>query len=121
MSEVAQNKTVLKLLEAYVKHHNDGVVSGKFTPLFQLFEPKTEMIFVGSGFGPFRTKQEIINAFAVNPPDRQLEILATNHDDTNAEATYSWSGGDGKVAGVFGLETSDGSIVKVVVRQAPAG
>jgi hypothetical protein len=111
------NSAITELVNAYVEKHNQGVAAGKFDEFISLFAQDAEMTFAGSDFGPFKSQDEIAQAFAKKPPSQNLQILCMDASGNIAEVTYSFQGGDGSIAGIFRLEESAGKIVKVIVRQ----
>ena len=76
------------VLNRYVHLHNQGVDSGDFSALIELFHSEAEMRFDGIPVGPFLGREAILVAFQENPPDDHLVLLeSTGAGDA---ARYGW-------------------------------
>lgn len=96
------------LLEEYVRLHNEGVRSGDFAELCELFDAKAELRFEGIAFGPFRGRSAIARAFAERPPRDEIVV--------RAEGTYALASEPGVTCGRIRLEANeDGEIARLVI------
>jgi hypothetical protein len=106
----------LSFLRAHVEQFNNGVRSGDFGPMLEVFADDAELAFEGAPVGPFRGKDEITRAYATRPPDDEIEILRTR--ESGAEvivADYAWKAEPKTRAGTMIFRLRDGKIDRLVV------
>jgi steroid Delta-isomerase len=104
------------LLERHVELFNQGVRSGDFAPMLEQFADDAELIFEGVPAGPFRGKETIAAAYASNPPDDEVDVLASEQaDDGTIVATYAWRADGGRPSGRMLLTTRGEQIARLVV------
>jgi SnoaL-like domain len=101
------------LLLRYIEVHNQGVRSGDFSQLLDLFAPDSVMRFPGIEFGPLQGIEAIREAFRTHPPDDELYLLS---ETSNIEGgfAYSWRRASGTRAGILRLIERDGRIMELI-------
>ena len=103
------------LLRAHVDRFNEGVRTGDWAPMLEAFADDAEMAFEGVPAGPFRGREAIGAAYAAQPPDDEVVLLAEPEErGGDAVAPYAWSR-DGVRAGEMRLTARDRRIVRLVV------
>jgi steroid Delta-isomerase len=95
------------MLREHVERFNHGVRTGDWEPMLAHFADDAELVVEGVPAGPFRGKQAIAAAYAEQPPDDEVELLA--------DGGYAWKRDACRRAGELRLETADGQITRVVV------
>jgi hypothetical protein len=107
------------VLDHYVRRHNDGVRSGDFEPLLELFLPDARIELVGVAFGPFVGKPAIARAFEERPPTDELVIGAVREQgDTAVDADYAWKTAPSSTGGTLRLEIRSGSVARLSITVA---
>jgi len=97
------------LLDRQVETFNQGVRTGDWTPMLELFAENAELEFVGIPVGPFRGRDAIGDAYRAQPPDDEIVVL----DDRGSSAVYAWSKDPERRAGVLDIEERDGEIARL--------
>jgi hypothetical protein len=102
------------LLSRYVVLHNEGVRTGDFSSMVELFADDAEMRFERAPLGPLVGRASIAQAFAAMPPDDELLTVgpATGTVD-EARIRYGWRRSD--QGGTLRLRAGRGRIVELVV------
>jgi len=104
------------LLERHVELFNQGVRSGDFAPMLEQFTEDADLVFEGVPAGPFRGKGTIAAAYASNPPDDEVEVLASEESEEGTiVARYAWRADGGRPAGRMILTTRGEQIARLVV------
>ena len=111
---------MLHLIRSYISRHNEGVRTGDFHPMLELFHQEAEfwfcqMSFEGVNYGLYKGQDSIAKIFEVNPPDDKLEIISVTEDSFGVKATYGWHKNSGIVAGVMRVGVEDELITRFVV------
>jgi steroid Delta-isomerase len=110
------------LLRRYIARLNQGVRSGDFTAMLAELTDDAEMVFEGIPVGPFRGKVAIGEAYRLQPPDDELELLRVDEDGHGgASGSYAWSERPGVVAGEVYVTARGGRIARVLVRYGDDG
>ena len=107
--------TAENLLRLYVQLHNQGVKTGKFEPLANLFAEDAPVRFEGVAFGPLQGRAAILNAFHEHPPDDELLIDRLRGDDRSAKCEYRWKKQPDTLAGTLRIAIVDQLIVRMVI------
>src|SRR5262245_23557866 len=109
----------IELLRAYVARHNEGVRSGNFASLIELFTVDAEMRFEGISIGPFVGRAAIGAAFAERPPSAALYVSDILGRPAGATAQYAWSTHPARIAGRVTLTQKDGLIDRLLIEALP--
>jgi steroid Delta-isomerase len=99
---------VPSLLEREVAAFNEGVRSGDWVPLVELFAEDAVLEFEGIPVGPFRGRDAIAEAYRTSPPDDEIVLL-------DGGPAYAWSKDRERPAGELHLDELDGRIVRLLV------
>jgi steroid delta-isomerase len=99
---------VPSLLEREVAAFNEGVRSGDWVPLVELFAEDAVLEFEGIPVGPFRGRDAIAEAYRTSPPDDEIVLL-------DGGPAYAWSKDPERPAGELHLDELDGRIVRLLV------
>ena len=103
------------LVERHVELFNAAVRSGDFAPMLEHFTDDAELAFEGVPVGPFHGRDAIADAYAVQPPDDELELLGVEAQADTIVAPYSWRADGGKRSGRMIVTPRDGKIARLVV------
>jgi len=103
------------LLDEHVERFNAGVRSGDFAPMLENFADDATMAFEGVPVGPFAGKEAIAEAYRVQPPDDELDVLDVREDGDTVVAGYAWRREPGRRAGELRLTAAGGLIRGLVV------
>jgi hypothetical protein len=104
---------VCAFLAAHVERFNEAVASGDFAPLVALFAVDAELSFAGVPAGPFRGRDGIADAYAVQPPDDQLDVLSVDEEaDGTLTERFAWRRGG---TGTMRITLRDGEIARLEV------
>lgn len=90
--------------------------SGDFGPMLGQFTPDATLTFEGIPVGPFHGKPAIAAAYATQPPDDEIAVLAVHQEDGTLIATYAWHRQPTQPAGEMQLTTRDGAIATLLIR-----
>jgi hypothetical protein len=99
----------MSLLDREVAAFNEGVRTGDWSQLVELFTDDAELEFVGIPVGPFRGRAAIAEAYRTQPPDDEIVVL----EDRGDSAVYAWSRDPGRRAGELHLQERDGAIARL--------
>jgi hypothetical protein len=102
------------ILYEYIKRHNEGVTTGDFSNLIQLFDQNAQFRFLKIPFGPMIGVQDIAEGFSKHPPVDHLVI--TNllmKSKTIVKAVYAWQ--NSSETGTIELHFLDNLIVTVLI------
>ena len=97
------------MLRREVSAFNEGVRSGDWSSLLELFVEDGEVDFVGIPVGPFRGRAAIGEAYRTQPPDDEIVVL----EDRGASAVYAWLREPERPAGELHIEERDGAIARL--------
>jgi steroid Delta-isomerase len=111
----------VELIRRHVERFNEGVRTGDFGPMLEQFTDDAELVFEGVPVGPFRGRDAIANAYAEQPPDDEVDVLALEtNDDGQVVAPYSWRADAGRRSGHMLFTVRDDRIARLVVTFEPA-
>ena len=83
----------------HARRFNAAVDSGRYDEFVAGFADDAVMSFVGLPFGPFRGRDEILEAYQAQPPTSNLTVTWVEGDDRHADARVAYSdGGTGTMA-----------------------
>ena len=99
----------MSLLDREVAAFNEGVRTGDWASLVELFTDDAELEFVGIPVGPFRGRAAIAYAYRTQPPDDEIVVL----EDRGDSAVYAWSRDPERRAGELHIEERDGAIARL--------
>ena len=106
----------VRLLHDHVVRFNEGVRTGDWSQMLERFADDGELTFEGVPVGPFRGRDAIAGAYAVQPPDDQLVTLRVQEDDDgDVTALYAWRREPARVAGRMVLTPIEGSVGRLLV------
>lgn len=107
-----------ELLREHVARFNEGVRTGDWAPMLELFADDAELRFEGVPAGPYAGKDAIAAAYRAQPPDDEIEVAGVEEPrDGLVVCSYAWSrGGTGRLL----LEHDGGSIRRLTVTFDPA-
>jgi steroid delta-isomerase len=108
------------LLDDHVERFNAAVRSGDFGPMLENFADDATMAFEGVPVGPFVGKEAIAEAYRVQPPDDELDVLDVREDGDTVVAGYAWRRTPDVRAGELRLTVDGGRITRLVVTFAPS-
>jgi hypothetical protein len=98
----------VSLIDEHVARFDAGVRSGDWEPMLELFAEDARLEFVGIPVGPFEGRDRIRAAYAAQPPDDEIVLLADGR-------RYAWSLEPDRPAGEIELVERDGRIVSLRV------
>ena len=107
--------TAETLLAEYVRRHNQGVKTGKFEPLADLFADNAIVRFEGIAFGPLQGRAAILTGFRQHPPDDELITDAVHGNDRSAGCVYRWKKQPDTQAGTLQIDIDDRLIASMVI------
>jgi steroid Delta-isomerase len=70
--------SIEEILARHIALFNQGVLSGDFSQMVNLFSEGAEMSFIGIPVGPFKGRSAISDAYSKQPPDDEIIILSVN-------------------------------------------
>ncbi|GLZ00596.1 nuclear transport factor 2 family protein [Actinoplanes sp. NBRC 103695] len=83
---------------AHIDRFNAAVLSGDWSELVATLHPDAVMAFDGPPVGPFAGRDAIAEAYAANPPDDTMRVLAVRVDGGTEVVAFAWSrGGTGSL------------------------
>jgi steroid Delta-isomerase len=103
------------LLRRQVEGFNQGVRTGDWAPMLELFHEDAELEFVGIPVGPFAGRDAIGEAYRSQPPDDEIVVLVDRGDT----AVYAWSKDAELAAGELHVEEREGRIARLRVLYGP--
>ena len=107
--------TLAELLADHVTRFNDGVRSGDFESMLELFADDSVLEFEGVPGGPFHGIDAIRAAYREQPPDDEIAIEEPRQDADTIVAPYGWQRDGGRRAGELRLTIREARIVRLVV------
>jgi hypothetical protein len=110
----------LDLLAEHVARFNEAVRSGDFGPMLELFTDDAELAFEGVPVGPFHGLDAIREAYRVNPPDDEIDVLDSRETEDTVVTAYSWRRDGGGRSGEMRLTVREGRIARLLVSFASA-
>jgi steroid Delta-isomerase len=105
----------LALLHDHVARFNEGVRTGDWESMLELFADDAELAFEGVPVGPFAGREAIAAAYRAQPPDDELRVLDASEQDGRIVAPYAWMRAPDARAGEMRLDHEDGRITRLVV------
>jgi hypothetical protein len=108
---------VTAFLDGYVARFNEGVRTGDFGGLIELYTEDGELAFEGVRVGPFRGREAIAKAYRAQPPDDELRVTAVEERQDALLARFDWLRGG---SGMMRLELDRGAIRRLTVSFDPA-
>lgn len=102
-----------RVLEEYVRLHDDGVRKEDFAPLAAMFDLDAELVFMGVPLGPFHGRHAVHQAFCDQPPSGKLQIVSLDEEGPRTVRATFESGADGK--GSLTLTTRNGLIEQLII------
>lgn len=112
---VREDLEAMSLLEDHVARFNEGVRTGDFGPMLENFADDATMAFEGVPVGPFVGRDAIAQAYSNQPPDDELDVLDSRHEDETIVAGYAWRREPERRAGELRLTVAGGRIGRLVV------
>jgi hypothetical protein len=103
------------LLDEHVRRFNNGVLTGDFGEMLELFTGDGVLAFDGVPVGPFEGRAAIAEAYRDQPPDDEIEVLDVDERPDGVVAGYAWRANPGKRAGELRLTVRGGLIERLVV------
>lgn len=104
-------------LTRYVEQFNEGVRTGDFAGLVELYAEDGELAFEGVPVGPFRGRAAIAEAYRVRPPDDELRLTAVEEQPGSLVARFDWLRGG---SGTMRFELEGGAVQRLAVSFDPA-
>jgi steroid delta-isomerase len=80
------------------------------------FTDDSSLTFEGIPVGPFHGKAAIAAAYATQPPDDDITVLAVRENGDILTATYAWHRDPGVPAGEMVITARNGAIASLLVR-----
>jgi steroid delta-isomerase len=108
---------VSAFLADYVERFNEGVRTGDFAGIVELYTVDGELAFEGVPVGPFRGREAIAEAYRVQPPDDELQVTAVEEHPDGLLARFAWLRGG---SGTMRVELEGDAIRKLTVSFDPA-
>jgi hypothetical protein len=105
----------VSLLDRHVELFNADVRTGDFRPILEQFADDAEPRFEGVPAGPFIGKQAIVDAYATNPPDDEVDIVSSEEGKGEIIARYAWRADEGRRAGRMIITPRGDEIARLVV------
>ena len=105
----------MTLLDEHVERFNTAVSSGDFAPMLENFADDATMAFEGVPVGPFVGKAGIAEAYRMQPPDDELDVLDVRQEGDTVVAGYAWRREPDVRAGELRLTVDGGRITRLVV------
>jgi RimJ/RimL family protein N-acetyltransferase len=105
----------LALLHDYIARHNEGVRTGDWDSMLELFADDATLTFEGAAIGPFDGRDAIAAAYRERPPDDEVSVKDATERDGVVGAAYTWRGDPSAPGGEIWLNHADGKITHVVV------
>lgn len=105
----------VRLLHDHLVRFNEGVRTGDWTQMLELFADDAELLFEGVPAGPFRGREAIAAAYVEQPPDDQIVTLRAEENGSYVTALYAWRAAPATVAGRMILAPADGSVGRLLV------
>jgi steroid Delta-isomerase len=100
------------LLSDHVERFNDGVRSGDWSGMLELFAEDAELTFSGIPVGPFQGREAIAQAYREQPPDDEIVLL----ENRDGFGVYAWAREPLARAGELRLAERDGRILRLHVQ-----
>src|SRR5262249_18868295 len=109
--------TAGELLAEQVARFNEGVRSGNFERMLELFADDTVLEFRGVPVGPFHGIDAIRAAYRDQPPDDEISVqeAEARQDGDTVVAPYGWRRDHGRRAGEMWLTGREARIARLVV------
>jgi hypothetical protein len=106
----------VKVLHIYVARHNDGVRTGDFGPMVELFSEHSVVNFVDLPSGRLAGKEAIARVFAHDPPSSALVVLrVADEGPRHVFAAYGWEKAPSRQAGWLLLQPFDDDRIERLV------
>ncbi len=105
----------MDLISAHVLRFNAGVRSGDYGPMLEQFTPDAELAFEGVTVGPFVGRGAIAEAYRLQPPDDELDLLEVRVIPGGIVAGYAWRAHPSRRAGAMRFELNGERIERLLV------
>jgi steroid Delta-isomerase len=90
--------------------------------MIEMFADDAELVFEGIPVGPFHGREAIAAAYRTQPPDDEIDLLDTTHDnDGYLIASYAWRRRPGVRAGAIVLLPREQQIARLVIHYGNDG
>ena len=100
----------------HIARFNAAVRSGDWSAFLTSFHPDAVMTFAGPPRGPFVGRDAIAAAYAANPPDDTMTVVAAASDGAGREiVAFAWSRGG---TGTLTIRRRGARIIELVVSLA---
>ena len=104
-------------LTDYVERFNEGVRTGDFAGIVELYAADGELVFEGVPVGPFCGRQAIAEAYRAQPPDDELRVTSVEERPDCLVARFGWLRGG---SGTMRIELDGEAIGRLTVSFDPA-
>jgi steroid delta-isomerase len=101
----------MTLLEEHVERFNEGVRTGDWSRMLELFTDDAELVFEGIPVGPFHGRETIEGVYRAQPPDDEIVLLEQNE----GVGVYAWARRPRVRAGELRLVDNAGRIRRLTV------
>ena len=109
-------KNALEIVNRYFVEHNDGVKSGDFKNLVELFAHDCEMSFAFGSLGTLKSQDAIISAFKNAPPSDELVARSIEQSESAIVANYGWKSRKDSKGGSLTFEFEGARIKRLIIR-----
>ncbi len=103
-------------VEEHFRAFNEAVRSRDWAAFCAAFTADAVMRFAGVPAGPFAGREEIIRAYAEQPPSDTMSCVSDSRDGDRDVVRFAWDAGGG---GTMELTWRDGSVAGLTVRFDP--
>jgi hypothetical protein len=107
---------VTTFVEGYVERFNEGVRTGDFSCLVELYGEDGELVFDGVPIGPFRGREAIAEAYRTQPPDDELRVTSVEERPGGLDVRFDWLRGG---SGTMRFELEGGAVRRLTVSFDP--
>lgn len=103
------------VLARHIALFNEGIRSGDFGPMAAWFTEDAKLIFENIPVGPFHGRDAITAAYASQPPDDEIVVIATREEHGLIVASYAWRNAPDQHAGEMVVTVNGDRIARLVV------
>ena len=107
---------------AFIRDHVDrfnvGVRTGDFGPMLDRFSDDAELVLEGAAAGPFIGRDAIADAYRMQPPDDEIEVLGYRAEGDEIVAPYVWVRERAREAGEMRITREGDRIRRLVITLA---
>jgi RimJ/RimL family protein N-acetyltransferase len=115
VAEDVELPDAVRLLHDHLLRFNDGVRTGDWRPMLELFAEDAELVFEGVPAGPFSGRDAIAAAYEAQPPDDEIVTLRVDAEGDDVTALYAWRREPARVAGRLVLTPRGAEIARFLV------